>query len=75
MMETTKRKAGRPAGSRDRNNFFLSEESTIVILQALNLMREQSEEIDENFDQTFTAISSFAIKLFGSSEYLRIIGK
>lgn len=75
MMETIKRKPGRPAGSRDRNNVFLTPENVVVILRALNLMREQSEEVDDNFDQTFTTISTLAIKLFGSTEYLRIIGK
>ena len=75
MMETIKRKPGRPAGSRDRNNVFLTKENMIVILRALNLMREQSEIVDPEFDDTFTTISTLTIKQFGSSEYLRIIGK
>lgn len=75
MMETIKRKPGRPAGSRDRNNIFLTKENMIVILRALNLMREQSEVVDPEFDDTFTTISTLTIKQFGSSEYLRIIGK
>lgn len=74
-METIKRKPGRPAGSRDRNNVFLTKENMIVILRALNLMREQSEVVDPEFDDTFTTISTLTIKQFGSSEYLRIIGK
>lgn len=74
-METIKRKPGRPAGSRDRNNVFLTKENMIVILRALNLMREQSEVVDSEFDDTFTTISTLTIKQFGSSEYLRIIGK
>lgn len=75
MMETIKRKPGRPAGSRDRNNVFLTKENMIVILRALNLMREQSEVVDPEFDDTFTTISTLTIKQFGSLEYLRIIGK
>lgn len=74
-METIKRKPGRPAGSRDRNNVFLTKENMVVILRALNLMREQSEVVDPEFDDTFTTISTLTIKQFGSSEYLRIIGK
>lgn len=70
-MEVVK-KTGRPKGSRDRNNIFLNEKDTEIILKS---MINNSDRNDEDFEKTFTKISSLAISLFGSSRYLRIVGQ
>lgn len=74
-METPKKKTGRPVGSRDRNNIFLGEKSTEIILKGLvNLRKDTEVQQDEEFEKVFTLISSHAINLFGSTQYLEIVG-
>lgn len=77
-METTieKRKAGRPVGSRDRNNIFLSDEDLMIIMGALAFTRKgHVDNLSPQFEETFTKLSSLAINKLGSAEYLRIIGQ
>lgn len=77
-METAieKRKAGRPVGSRDRNNIFLSDKDLMIIMGALAFTRKgQAENLGSQFEETFTKLSSLAINKLGSAEYLRIIGQ
>lgn len=77
-METVveKKKAGRPFGSRDRKNIFLSDEDLMIVMGALAFARKgQSENLGSQFEETFTKVSSLAINKLGSAEYLRIIGQ
>lgn len=70
----TLKNTGRPKGSRDRNNIFLSDENTKIILKSLVKSRNEYKD-DKDFEEIFTKLSSLAINIFGSSEYLRIIGQ
>lgn len=71
-MEITKKGPGRPVGSRDRKNIFLDADDLKIILSALFASGENE---TEEFHKTLTKLSSLAINILGSSEYLRIIGK
>ena len=75
MMETEGKKVGRPRGSRDRNNIFLNEKNTKIILEGLiRLRKDATIKQDEDFESTFTLISSHAINQLGSTQYLEIVG-